>query len=81
MFSSACQSYFAAMAHHKLGHAVEAQQWYDKAAQPTKKLLPDENSANNYAISWNQRWTQNFLQAEAAKLLNVSLPSTDAVVP
>jgi serine/threonine protein kinase/Flp pilus assembly protein TadD len=73
--------FFLAMTHHRLGHALEARQWLDKAIQATDRALdlsakpaagPPRNAtdpAGGIPPAWNRRLTLQLLRREAVELL------------
>jgi tetratricopeptide (TPR) repeat protein len=68
----AYNSYFLAMAHHRLGHHEEAGHWLAKAVNPSDDWLPQKrDAARSNAVSWNRRLTLNLLGHEAQELLGV----------
>ena len=56
--------YFLAMAHHKLGHDVEAKKWLDKTTEWTDNVLRDHEEGAAKA-PWNRRLTLKLLREEA----------------
>jgi Tfp pilus assembly protein PilF len=66
---------FLAMAHHRLGHADEAQQWLAKAVREIDTALAEKpGSARAQALSWQQRQEMQFLRHEAETLLKDTKP-------
>jgi serine/threonine protein kinase/WD40 repeat protein len=60
---------FLAMAHHRLGHALEARRWLDQAVQEIDR--PTSQNAKNAARNpWNRRLTLQLLRREAEALVN-----------
>jgi tetratricopeptide (TPR) repeat protein len=68
MSSPAYTWYLLAMAHHKLGHDTEAQQWLDKANTWTDKVLAD-HEAGTTPLPWNRRLTLTLLRDEAEQTI------------
>jgi serine/threonine protein kinase/Flp pilus assembly protein TadD len=74
--------FFLAMTHHHLGHALEAQQWLDKAIQATDRALDPSakpaaspardatDPAGGIPPAWTRRLTLQLLRREAVELLN-----------
>jgi tetratricopeptide (TPR) repeat protein len=65
-FSPAYRWLFLAMAHQKLGHAVEGRRWLDKAIEWMKRQ--DQSPSNAAEGSWNRRLTLQLLRREAEAL-------------
>jgi tetratricopeptide (TPR) repeat protein len=63
MYSAAYTRFFLAMAHHRLGHAEEGRQWFDKAVQQMDEETQNEN------VAWNRRATLQLFRQEAQELL------------
>ena len=68
MSSPAYTWYLLAMAHHKLGHDTEAQQWLDKANSWTDKVLAEHEAGTN-SLPWNRRLTLKLLRTEAEGMI------------
>jgi tetratricopeptide (TPR) repeat protein len=58
---------FLAMAHHRLGHAVEARQWLDKAVAAIDRATqaPPDGSSSGSRINWKTRLSYRVLRREA----------------
>ncbi len=63
MYSPAYPWFFLAMAQHRLGHAEEGRQWFDRAVQQM-----DEETRNE-SVAWNRRATLQLFRQEAERLL------------
>jgi tetratricopeptide (TPR) repeat protein len=63
MYSAAYTRFFLAMTHHRLGHAEEGRQWFDKAVQQMDEETRNEN------VAWNRRATLQLFRREAEELL------------
>ena len=59
---------FQAMAHHRLGHTVEATSWLKKSVQAIDEPSPKIAEAPA-TIPWNRRLTSQLLRREAEELL------------
>jgi serine/threonine protein kinase/WD40 repeat protein/tetratricopeptide (TPR) repeat protein len=63
LYSPAYAGFFLAMAHHRLGHAVEARRWLDKAVTCTEQEM--HNPKSEASAVWNRRLTLQLLRREA----------------
>ena len=77
IFNRTYTHYFLAMAHHRLGHAVEAKKWFQRAVTQTEKQVQNESTL------WNRRLTLQLLRKEAAALIGQpdALTNTDLSDP
>jgi tetratricopeptide (TPR) repeat protein len=72
--------FFLAMAHQRLGHAVEAKQWLDKARQETETALK-RHEAGTEKLPWNRRLSLTVLRNEAEELFSTkSAPAEPAAI-
>lgn len=68
--SPASTWYFLAMAHHGMGDTDEANQWFDRAAEWTNKVIA-EHDHGQFRLPWNRRLTLRLLHQEAGALLGI----------
>ena len=61
------------MAHHRLGHRSEAEEWFDKAMRWTNDEIPelDQDGRVSWPVSWLTRATVRLLLDEARALLSL----------
>ncbi len=63
--------FFLAMAHHRLEHRSEAEEWFDNAMRWTNDEIPelDQDGRVSWPVSWATRATVRLLHDEARALL------------
>ncbi|MGH7139558.1 MAG: tetratricopeptide repeat protein, partial [Pirellulales bacterium] len=66
--------YFLAMTYHKLGHDVDARQWFDRAEAETTRMLADGKTESAEPLPWNRRLTLELLRAETRAMLAGTQP-------
>jgi WD40 repeat protein/serine/threonine protein kinase/predicted Zn-dependent protease len=59
--------FFLAMTHQRLGHAIEARQWLDRALKWMEMEV--QNPGNKAVVVWNRRLTLQLLRREAQLLI------------
>jgi hypothetical protein len=64
------------MAHHRLGHAVEAREWLNKAVQWMDQAGQEKgkDAGVKVPMPWNRRLTLQLLRREAETLIHSAKP-------
>ncbi|HUE70179.1 MAG TPA: protein kinase [Pirellulaceae bacterium] len=75
--SPAYAGYFLAMAHHRLGHAEDAEEWLATANAQTNRESKDADNPP----AWNRKLTLELLRAEAEELIGVARQTAEDTKP